>query len=892
MSMFLSELSKVYIVYTLNFVKMFFNLLNKSTNIMNKQLQFLILLAIIGLGSFQLNAQTVLTVTDVVEVQDFALGTGLDLTATDAAIVTGTGTLADQTAYVRYTAQSDPFVSNLTFDLKSTTSDVTASITFKLRKRIANNFVGNVTVRGTQTNVTLAGTNGSTFMDNTDGVTTANAFEDIDVVLDDITLTSTAQTIVVNFTALETGTQASGNPQIRFESISINKTALLCGPATDVTTLAASPGAEYIDLSWVNPTCFDEVLVVAKEATAVTFASPTGDGSLYTADAAFGTVGTDANIATDEFAVYKGAANNVIVSGLTKNGTTYHFTVFTRIGTDWSAGVTASAITNNTYTSIDGVSGNPTRTWEAETTWLGGAIPTNAVTDNVIIRGRVNIASSDVVVNDLTIDNVTAFLERVSVIEGNSLTIKGDVVTANQLQVNANSTSTGSVIIDGTVTGNIRFNRYVNSNAADNDLISAPVPVTFSSIAGDLYANPTTTTQKLFGPFNNSTGVYENWDTATDGATTLAQGKGYRAAHATGNEILFTGSPVSPAVDVSVSITDGGDATYGLWNLIGNPFPAYLNFGAFWTENSGTLNGGSGAYQAIYGYDADDSDGSNYTIWNGFNTTDKITPGQGFFVRTITGGTVTFTPAMRTLGTSDDFIVGRSSTPNFLLSELFLSNASSTQTTKIYFAEHQTRGLDPGYDAAVFTGSTNGIYTHLVEHNEGLEFAIQALPYNDFNDVVVPLGVKGDAGTQLTIGLNVETASIPSHINVYLEDNITNTWTLLNTGDYVFTPSDNLNGTGRFYIHYSSSALSIKDNLLNGLNIYSEQVTKTVVIKGQLNTNTTAVVYDMHGRIVLQQALDTSNTTNIVEVNALRTGVYIVELKSETQNRTQKIIIN
>jgi hypothetical protein len=861
---------------------------------MNKQLQFVLLLAIISLSISQLNAQTVLTVTDVVEVQDFALGTGLDLTAADAAIVTGTGTLVDQTAYVRYVAQSDPYASNLTFDLKSTTADVTASITFKLRKRIANNLVGNVTVGGTQTNVTLAGTNGSTFTDNTDGVTTANAFEDIDVVLDDITLTSTAQTIVVNFTALETGTQASGSPQVRFETVSINKTAVLCGSATDVTTLAASAGAEYIDLSWVDPTCFDEVLVVAKEATAVTFASPTGDGSLYTADAAFGTVGTDANIVASEFAVYKGAANNVIVSGLTKNGTTYHFKVFTRIGTDWSAGVTASAITNNTYTSIDGVSGNPTRTWEAETTWLGGAIPTNAVTDNVIIRGRVNIASSDVVVNDLTIDNVTAFLERVSVIEGNSLTIKGDVVTANQLQVNANSTSTGSVIIDGTVTGNIRFNRYVNSNAADNDLISAPVPVTFSSIAGDLYANPTTTTQKLFGPFNNSTGVYENWDTATDGATTLAQGKGYRAAHATGNEILFTGSPVSPAVDVPVSITDEtatGTGNFKRWNLIGNPFPSYLDFAAFFTENSSQLD--AGAFQAIYGYDADDVDGSNYTIWNAFNTTDKITPGQGFFVRAKTGGgTITFKPAMRTTGTSDDFIVGRLTTPNFVLSEFFLSNGTNNYDTKIYFAEGQTRGLDPGYDAAAFGGSSIGIYTNLVEDNVGVEFAVQALPYNDFNDVVVPLGINGDAGVQLTLGIDVTTTNIPSNINVYLEDNVENTWTLLNSGDFIFTPPTEISGVGRFYLHFSSTTLSTNDNLLNGLSIYTDESSKTVVVKGQLNTDTRAVIYDMQGRLVLKQELESSSTTNTIDVSALNAGIYIVELENNSQSRAQKVIIN
>tara|TARA_R110002049_G_scaffold169943_3_gene336507 strand:+ start:187 stop:429 length:243 start_codon:yes stop_codon:yes gene_type:complete len=80
--------------------------------------------------------------------------------------------------------------------------------------------------------------------------------------------------------------------------------------------------------------------------------------------------------------------------------------------------------------------------------------------------------------------------------------------------------------------------------------------------------------------------------------------------------------------------------------------------------------------------------------------------------------------------------------------------------------------------------------------------------------------------------------------------------------------------------------------LLNGLNIYPDQVSKTVVVKGQLNTDTSAVIYDIQGRLVLQQALETSNTTNTINVNALKTGIYIVELKSNKQNRTLKIIIN
>ncbi|WP_179338467.1 T9SS type A sorting domain-containing protein [Winogradskyella ludwigii] len=542
-----------------------------------------------------------------------------------------------------------------------------------------------------------------------------------------------------------------------------------------------------------------------------------------------------------------------------------------------------------TYTSTTGQSMD----WEDATSWVGGVVP-NAINDNVIIHGLISI-NSDVIVNDFTIVNIDGTdveKERVIVTPGNSLTVNGDTVTRNgQLFAQSQSDSFGSLIFNGAVDGDIRYYRYVNI-FSDNDLISTPATRVFSDFTaenGSLYENPATTTEKLFGPFDNTAGEYLTWDEVDDGAENIIPGIGYRTATNAGSTLLIRAEVASPAVDVPVSISDGGHATYGKWNLIGNPFPSYLDFDAFFTENSSQFD--TGAFQAIYGYDADDSNGSNFTIWNAFNTTDKITPAQGFFVRTKSGGgTVTFKPEMRTIGNSDDFIVGRT-TPDFVLSELFLSNGTSNFTTKIYFADNQTRGLDPGYDAGAYAGSAKGIFTHLVEDNTNIEMAIQALSYDDFNDVVVPLGVKSEAGVQLTLGLNATTATIPSSVNVYLEDNVTNTWTLLNTGDYVFTPLSTLNGTGRFYIHFSALTLSIKDDLLNGLNIYSEQVTKTVVIKGQLNTSTMATVYDMQGRMVLQQALDTTSTTNTVNVNAIGTGVYIVELKSETQNRTQKIII-
>ncbi len=555
--------------------------------------------------------------------------------------------------------------------------------------------------------------------------------------------------------------------------------------------------------------------------------------------------------------------------------------------------ITKVTPTSETYTSTTGQRMN----WEDTSTWVGGVVP-NASSDNIIIHGLITI-NSDVNVNNFTIvnfDGSDVEKERVIVSPGHSLIVNGDAVTrSGQLFAQSDSDSFGSIIFKGAIDGDIRYYRHTNTFSG-NDLISAPATRVFSDFVNDnsvnLYANPALTTQKLFGPFDNDAGEYLTWDEVSNGSENIVPGIGYRTATVAGERstLLIRAQPASPTVDVPVSISDGDDPTYGKWNLIGNPFPSYLDFGAFFTENSSQFD--TGAFQAIYGYDADDSNGSNFTIWNNLNYADKITPVQGFFVRTKSGGgTVTFKPEMRTIGNSDDFIAGRSSTPNYVLSELFLSNGSSNYTTKIYFVENQTRGLDPGYDAGAYAGSAKGIFTHLVEDNTNIEMAIQALPYNNFNDVVVPLGVKNEAGVQLTLGLNATTVTLPSSVNVYLEDNVTNTWTLLNNSDYVFTPSEELNGTGRFYVHFSTNVLSVDDNLLNGLHIYSNQSSKTVVVKGQLNSKTTAKLYDIQGRLVLQNVLNTSNITNTIDVGNLKTGVYIVELTSNTQHRTQKVII-
>ncbi len=104
----------------------------------------------------------------------------------------------------------------------------------------------------------------------------------------------------------------------------------------EVINASNTDGNTESALSWTKPSsaCHDEIMVVVKSGSSVT-ATPSGDGSSYTANSTFGS-GTA--IAAGEFVCYKGTGIGVTVTGLT-NLTTYYAKIFVRSGTQWSQGV-------------------------------------------------------------------------------------------------------------------------------------------------------------------------------------------------------------------------------------------------------------------------------------------------------------------------------------------------------------------------------------------------------------------------------------------------------------------------------------------------------------------------------------------------------------------------
>lgn len=120
--------------------------------------------------------------------------------------------------------------------------------------------------------------------------------------------------------------------------------AFVIGTPEDITNLSAPSGFPKVTVSWTNPSCLSDVVIVAS-TTPIT-GTPTGtpafnlDYSLATLTTGLGKV------------VYRGVSSPQIITGLTL-GQQYYFKVFTRFNTAYAPGVQITATPNEvTYYAV------------------------------------------------------------------------------------------------------------------------------------------------------------------------------------------------------------------------------------------------------------------------------------------------------------------------------------------------------------------------------------------------------------------------------------------------------------------------------------------------------------------------------------------------------------
>ncbi len=493
--------------------------------------------------------------------------------------------------------------------------------------------------------------------------------------------------------------------------------------------------------------------------------------------------------------------------------------------------------------SWDGSSGS---SWDTGDNWDSGSVPT--ATDNVIIPAGLG-----------TYPTLSSAL------------------TCNNFTIESNASGTGSLIGQSnlTVNGTATVQRYMGG--ATWHLTS--VPVSGESVQ-DMVSNnsfSTNDTQYGFGIYNEATDTWTTYTTGTVAAAgNLSPGMGYETNIQSDGVLNFEGGFNTSQVDVSITRSGNG------WNLLGNPYPSSLYGNVLADASNNFIDVNTSvmdvSYVALYFWDPSIS---QYEIINNSSDATYIPVGQAFFVKSKDGGGMaSFTTAMQVHQPTAAF---KSNTVNANVT-LKADNGEQTKTTKFRFIEGTTLGLDPGYDAGLFNGTKDEfvLSSRLIDDN-GVSFALQCLPSDDFENAVIPIELNS---TTSTVEFSVETSNLPTGIKVYLEDKQDKSFNLLN-GEQSYTVQVNIGeNTGRFYLHTSQQALDQLSALDDGeYEIIPQAQSSSLLVRGEITEGIRLSIIDLTGRTVFE----TNVSSSTVNIPSLNNGVYIVKLINGKTTYSQKI---
>jgi hypothetical protein len=534
--------------------------------------------------------------------------------------------------------------------------------------------------------------------------------------------------------------------------------------------------------------------------------------------------------------------------------------------------------------------------WNTSSNWSSSSVP--ILSSNIAIFNASNYpvitASQSVVCNNLTIEPSA----RVTIETGGTLTV-GGTLTINSV----GPSNSGSLVVNGTLTatGPVTYNRYMPLGSAWH-YVSTPVSLT-TDPAGSFWAWDE---------------VAGGWSSGT--VTRPVSGRGY-TLQAYGTSVAFTGSLVTSDFGITATSPyanpfDGSDyslRTYatgrnsttgyggGGWNLLGNPYTSALNVSAFIDANYNAdwhLSKFDPNYVALYLYNGStyqyvtkNEMGWNLTWPNGdyLNAT-HIQVGQGFFVLAM-NDQVTFNFSRTMQGHNTNVALLKSAKVKYRWPGLQLKAkyGEVENLTTIVFNDDMTAGLDPGYDVGLMSsGSDIEIYTALVEDN-GINFALQALPENGSVKNVIPVGLDFDKGGQVIFSADIEPFR---NYKFWLEDRLTGILTDLGSNAYTVNLPAKTYGTGRFFVYVAAGrSILPRTNVVSLLDIRIwASNNRQVNIQGSVSEKAICEVFDTWGHKIFETRLVDGDLNSFI-LSSSKNGVYLVKVTDGIKVVSQKVVL-
>ncbi len=384
--------------------------------------------------------------------------------------------------------------------------------------------------------------------------------------------------------------------------------------------------------------------------------------------------------------------------------------------------------------------------------------------------------------------------------------------------------------------------------------------------------------------------------------TTWVPGKAYAVNSPNAVTLDFTGqfnnAPTATTFAGLTGLARNGNADGG-WQLVGNPFPAPLNFA---TVNFATQATNLDA--SIYQYHSTSRYGGYFTTYqgvSGLGSQSQVPAGGGFFVRVTTpnssNGALSLSNANRvtayTAGAQASFGRAAATTRPVLTLTATAANGLSDALT-VYAQAGATAGLDPRFDAAKLT-NPHGL--NLAARAGTDLLAIDGRPaFTAATVVPLSLGVPAAGTYALAV---TELANFGS-TRVYLRDAATGTDQLLSAGTQVrLTLASATAGATRYALVFRpADALATAPNALAAQatvypNPAHDRFTLTLPpVAGAASA--TATLLNALGQVVNTRtvALPAAGATAEYATAGLAPGIYTLRLQAGGETTALRVAVN
>lgn len=560
-------------------------------------------------------------------------------------------------------------------------------------------------------------------------------------------------------------------------------------------------------------------------------------------------------------------------------------------------------------------------------------------TSNLTINGTgdfgtlnlLNTSTTTKTLNNFTINRTsggTVTIGSDSLRIKNTLDIQnGTLNTSNRLILVSDASNTARIasLINGDISGDVIAQRFIPGgvNKRQWRYLASPVNVGGSisiaqfkdnifvtgpgGVANGFDASPNNSISIRTYSESRVGHVDSGWVTPANANATFATGTGIsvfvRGSRNLANPFLNWTVPDNVTIDLigavnkgdftfNLSYTNNGVANADGMNLVANPYPSQIDFLA----SNGIIKNNVTNYYTVYNpilraygiFDGGLNQGTN-------NITRYISSGQSFFIKaTAPGASIQFTEQVKVANAPINFF--RTTTNPNVLSLVLERDSTASDELIIAFRENSNTNDSDASDIPKLFNENLNFYS---KSSNNINLAINQYPLPGYADTINLSVFSYNEGAPLFGDYSIlfnNVASIQSDINLYLADFYLNKIVnLRNHTKYQFSINADMNsmGNNRFKLLCGDLNLAANSLVASDLILYPNPASNFVNILFSNNTKNetcTIELIDQLGRKVFIKEANIENAKVNIDLSALTSGMYIVNVYSNSGNWTTKFM--